>query len=238
MNSAPNPYFQVGIDVRDQPCLVIGGGAEAADKGRRLLEAGARITLVSPTLTPALEEWVTRGDVVHRDRPFAETDLNGVFLVVNTLAGQDLAQQLFDRARQDRFLLNNFDQPSLSNFGMVALVAPGHLRLSVSTSNTSPALAGRLRRDLSALFDREFTDYLDQLGRARAHVKARQSDGALRARLLRRLVEDFRLTGQLHYPEHWRQHIQAVLQCDLAFCGQSQCCSGCPLPANNGDQQP
>ena len=29
MSHKLNPYFQAGIDVMDQPCLVIGGGNEA-----------------------------------------------------------------------------------------------------------------------------------------------------------------------------------------------------------------
>ena len=47
---------------------------------------------------------------------------------------------------------------------MVALVHPGHLRLSISTSNASPALSSRLRQDFEEIFDGEFAAYLDYLG--------------------------------------------------------------------------
>ena len=40
--------FQINLDVKDRPCLVVGGGEEAADKANRLLEAGAKVTFVSP----------------------------------------------------------------------------------------------------------------------------------------------------------------------------------------------
>ena len=43
--------FQINLDVKDRPCLVVGGGEEAADKANRLLEAGAKVTIISPKLT-------------------------------------------------------------------------------------------------------------------------------------------------------------------------------------------
>ena len=45
----------------EQPCLVIGGVREAEDKAGRLLAAGARLTVVSPSATPALVEWAAAG---------------------------------------------------------------------------------------------------------------------------------------------------------------------------------
>ena len=112
---------------------------------------------------------------------------------------------------------------------MAALVHPGHLRLSIGTSNASPALASRLRRDLETLFDEKFADYLDLLGRARRHVRANQTDSAKRVALLRSLVADFHVEGQLAYPDDWRERIMAVLECDLKSCGTAKNCSVCPI---------
>ncbi len=46
---AANPGFQISLDVRGWPVLVIGGNEEATDKVERLLEAGAKVTVISPT---------------------------------------------------------------------------------------------------------------------------------------------------------------------------------------------
>ena len=214
-----NPCFQVGLDVVGRPCLVIGGGREAEDKTGRLLEAGADLTLVSPDLTSRLQEWAREGRLAHHPRRFQPEDLDNIFLVLNTVAGdRELARQVYDRARAQGCLVNSYDAPAFSDFGMMALVHPGHLRLAISTSNASPILASRLRQDLEKLFDGEFVDFLDQLARVRAQLKEHEPDRQKRIARLRSLVADFQLEGRLHYPWKWREKINALLACS----GQEQ----------------
>ena len=233
MSQPLNPFFQIGLDVRYRPCLVIGGGREATEKSGRLIEAGAALHLVSPQATAQLEAWARDGRLQLDRRRFRPADLEGVFLVVNTVQDDtELAQALVVEADQRRFLLNTFDRPEYSNFGMVALVHPGHLRLSISTSNASPALARRLRQDLEDLFDDEFVDFLALLAQIRRRVKERQADPAKRAALLRGLVADFKLVASLEYPADWRSSLNAVLDCKMDVCGTAAGCAACPLGTN------
>ena len=102
---------------------------------------------------------------------------------------------------------------------MVALVHPGHLRLSISTSNASPALSSRLRQDLEEIFAGEFAAYLDGLAEARQRVRAKVADRETRFALLRSLVSGFRLEGMLRYPADWKRHVDALMTCELEFCG-------------------
>ena len=225
-----NSLFQVGLDVLDRFCLIIGGGNEAENKSARLLAAGARLQVVSPKLTDQLQQWVTDATLTHQCRPFTPADLDDVFLVINTVRDDiDLCIRVFALAQQRNLLINTYDRTEFSNFGMVALVHPGHLRLSISTSNASPALASRLRQDLETLFDEDFTSYLDMLAQARQHIRTHLSDFAQRTALLRALVDDFHIKGQLTYPANWPTKIKALLACDLQSCGAANACSSCPL---------
>ena len=45
-----NAGFQVTLDFAGRQCMVIGGDEEAAEKVNRLLDAGAKVTVVHPTL--------------------------------------------------------------------------------------------------------------------------------------------------------------------------------------------
>ena len=60
-------YYPVFLEMKDRPCVVVGGGAVAERKVEGLLAAGARVTVVGPELTPALaalrEEGRRRGSI-------------------------------------------------------------------------------------------------------------------------------------------------------------------------------
>jgi siroheme synthase-like protein len=231
MKTQLNPYFQVGLDVLDRPCLVIGGGAEAEEKSGRLLAAGANLSIVSPRLTTQLQSWADAGRLSYKSRVFNDTDLaSATFLVLNTVNNDDdLTSRVYDLAQENKVLVNSYDNPAYSNFGMVALVAPGHLRLGISTSNASPALSSRLRRTFEGLFDAEFTHYLDRLASVRAYLKEKEPERAKRFRLLRALVAEFRFDGHLVYPPNWQTRLDALFTCDRINCDTTSRCSTCPL---------
>ena len=147
-----NPHFQVGLDLAGRRCLVIGGGAEASDKAGRLLEAQAEVLVVAPVVNAPLQDWAAGGRIHHQRRRYRNSDLHGVHLVLNTVRSDAaLCQQVFAQAQRERIPINTFDLPRYSTMAMAALVTCGHLRISISTSNAAPALAGRLRRELEAI---------------------------------------------------------------------------------------
>ncbi len=58
-------YYPVFIELKDRACLVIGGGPEAQRKVEGLLAASGRVTVISPTLTRALQAMLAAGDIDH-----------------------------------------------------------------------------------------------------------------------------------------------------------------------------
>jgi precorrin-2 dehydrogenase/sirohydrochlorin ferrochelatase len=199
---AANPGFQLTLDVRGRPCLVLGGDDEAAEKVLRLLDAGAKVTVISPTLNDALRKLAASAKILHRGRTFRSGDADGVMLVINTMrADREQAKSLYELALKERFLLCSSDQPEYSTVMLPALVKRGHLRLAVSTSGVAPALASRLREDLEQVFDERFIAFLDRLAALREAVQAGESDPERRRADLRAALQGFKLTAALEYPE-------------------------------------
>lgn len=215
MASPPNnPFFQVGLDVHGRRCVVLGGEDEAADKSARLVAAGAKVTVICPVVDAAISQAAADGELLWEVRePDLEQDLEDTFLVMNTCHGNaDLVERVRSACVRQRILLNTYDDPERSDFGMAALVNKGHLRISISTSNASPTLAGRLRHQLEELFDEEFVEFLDLLGTIRRTLRERISDGAERRRRLRSLVEGFQLRAEVDLPTEWRQQLTQELE--------------------------
>jgi precorrin-2 dehydrogenase/sirohydrochlorin ferrochelatase len=172
---APNPGFPLVLDVKGFSVLVIGGDEEAADKSQRLLESGARVTVISPTLHETLKLLAASAKVIHRGRHFRETDLEHTILVLNTIRGdREFAKMLLAKAREKGFLLWSVDMPELSTVTMPAVVAVGHARVAISSSGVAPALSGFMKEDLERILDSEFSAFVDWLGHLREQAKANE----------------------------------------------------------------
>ncbi|HBH80909.1 MAG TPA: siroheme synthase, partial [Nitrospira sp.] len=176
-----NPGFPLVLDVKGWPVLVIGGDEEASEKSERLLESGARVTVISPTLNEPLRQLAASGKIIHRGRHFRDTDLDHVILILNTVRGdRDFAKMLIAKAREKRVLLWSVDYPEACSVTMPAVVSAGHVRVAISSSGVAPALSGFMKEDLERILDAEFTEFVEWLGELREQAKANEPDAEKR----------------------------------------------------------
>ncbi len=201
---AANSGFPLSLDVKGYPVLVLGGDEEAAEKTQRLLEAGAKVIVVAPSLNGTLKDLAASAKVVHRGRHFRDTDLESAILVMNMVRGdRDFSRALFAKAREKKFLLWSVDQPESSTVTMPAVVACGHLRVAISTSGVAPALSGFMKEDMERIFGEEFAAFVEWLGELREQTKANEPEFEKRRALLREALDGFRVLGKVQYPKVW-----------------------------------
>jgi len=201
---AANSGFPLSLDVKGYPVLVLGGDEEAAEKTERLLEAGAKVTVVAPSLHATLRDLAASAKVVHRGRHFRDSDLDSTILVLNMVRGdRDFSRALFAKAREKKVLLWSVDHPEASTVTMPAVVACGHLRVAITTSGVAPALSGFMKEDLERILGEEFPAFVDWLGQLREQAKANEPDVEKRRTLLREALDGFRLLGKVQYPKVW-----------------------------------
>ncbi|MEO3796401.1 uroporphyrinogen-III C-methyltransferase [Nonomuraea sp. B10E15] len=74
------PYL-LGLRLSGRRVLVVGGGRVAQRRVPALLEAGAEITVVSPGVTPALDDLIAAGRITWHARPYEVGDCDGAWLV-------------------------------------------------------------------------------------------------------------------------------------------------------------
>jgi precorrin-2 dehydrogenase/sirohydrochlorin ferrochelatase len=203
---APNPGFPLVLDVKNWPVVVIGGDEEAAEKTQRLLDAGAKVTVIAPALHETLRQLAASAKIIHRGRHFRDTDLEHAILVLNLLRGdRDFARMLMAKAREKKFLLWSVDFPEASSVTMPAVVAAGHARVAISTSGMAPALSGFMKEDLERILDPEFVSFVEWLGQLREQAKSNEPDAEKRRTLLREALDGFRLLGKVQYPKVWQE---------------------------------
>ena len=191
-------YYPVALDLRDRPCLVVGGGPVAEAKVEGLLDAGARVTVVSPALTERLVSWATEGRIAHRRHEYGESDLEGQHLVFAATDRRDVTEAVAADARRRGVWVNAADDPAYCDFLLPSVLRRGRLQVAVSTGGASPALAARVRRDLESYFTPEYEDLVELAAEVRRELRAawRRADAACwREALdadLRRLLADGR----------------------------------------------
>jgi uroporphyrin-III C-methyltransferase/precorrin-2 dehydrogenase/sirohydrochlorin ferrochelatase len=95
------PYL-LGLRLSGRRVLVVGGGAVAARRVPRLLAAGADVVLVSPEVTPALEELAAQGRIAWQRRSFADGDCAGAWLAVACADRPEVNAAVAAEAERDR----------------------------------------------------------------------------------------------------------------------------------------
>lgn len=182
-------YYPVFLDLRLRPCVVLGGCGMAEEKVKGLLNAGARVTVIAPSLTPALEELAAEERIVHHAREYRPGDLEGAALAVSTDRTPEAAAAVWRESRDRNVLLNTVDDVPHCNFIAPAIVKRGDLSIAISTGGKAPVLAVRLRQRLEREVGEEHARFLALAGAAREPLAHRHPDFATRRELWYRLVD-------------------------------------------------
>lgn len=182
-------YYPIQLNLEAQTCLVVGGGAVAARKVAGLLEAGARVRVVSPRLAPELQARAEAGEIEARWAAYAPEHLNGVVLAFAATEDRSVNAQVAADAGARGIPVNVADSPEESGFLVPSVVRRGALCLSVSTGGNSPMLAARLCDELEARFGPEYGDFVELLGQMRSYIKERTRDVSRRRAAFARLLD-------------------------------------------------
>ena len=192
------PLFPAFLKLTNRRVLVVGGGAIAAQKIPGLLEASARVHVISPKLNHAVTEWVRTGQIDWSPKPFEPDDLLGASLVIAATSLRDLNAQVYREADDRNILCNAVDDIENCHFYYGSIVQRGDLQIAISTNGKSPALAQRLRKELEAQFGPEYEIWLEWLGAAREALRAQSTDPEATKRWLHALASKLMFERFLH----------------------------------------
>ena len=168
------PYFPIFVDVTSRPILVIGGGNVGLEKTTVLLRAEAsNLTVISPDLVDELRAEVEAGRVQHTPRTYEDGDMVGYEMVF--VATDDRASNAAIRAEGQRrgIWVNAADDPANCDFILPSVVRRGPITIGISTGGGSPAMARRVREELTDYFTEDFEPLADLLAEVRSELKAR-----------------------------------------------------------------
>ncbi|HLY08621.1 MAG TPA: bifunctional precorrin-2 dehydrogenase/sirohydrochlorin ferrochelatase [Planctomycetota bacterium] len=183
-------YYPLMLKVKDEACLIVGGGRVALQKARALRRAGADVTAVSPEFSPAFRRLRIR----RLERRFREGDVRGRVLVIAATDSPATNRAVHDACRRRCIPVNVVDVPDLCSVIVPSVLRRGPVVISISTGGQSPPLAKALRRQLDALLPRSIGTTAARLGAERRKILRALPPSAARTRLLKGLVRDVTLS--------------------------------------------
>ncbi|HHY40403.1 MAG TPA: bifunctional precorrin-2 dehydrogenase/sirohydrochlorin ferrochelatase [Syntrophaceticus sp.] len=181
--------YPVFLNLENKKCLVVGGGSVAERKISALLQCGCEITVVSPSLTPALQKMVEHGDISYRKGVYQEKDLDGVYLVISATDDAQLNSLVAGDCNRRNIMVNVVDDPDHCSFFVPSVVQRGALKIAISTGGKSPKLAKIIREELEKEFGLQFEEFVEFIGKMRERIIAEVDDPQLRNQILKGLVD-------------------------------------------------
>jgi precorrin-2 dehydrogenase / sirohydrochlorin ferrochelatase len=195
-------YYPVFLDVRERPCLVVGGGQVAERKAIALFDAGADLSLISPSLTPSLAELAGKGKITHHSKTFEERDIAGAYLVIAATNDAAVNEAVARVCRKRGVLVNAATSPDEGTFVVPSVVERGDLLIAISTCGDSPALARKVREDLERTYGPEYGTFLEKMANLRRRLLHDVADEDARRKVYQAVVDSDVLyllkAGQVH----------------------------------------
>ena len=182
-------YYPIYLNLQNRLVVVIGGGKVAEGKVEGLLATAARVRVVSPALTPALEQLVGDQRVEHLARAYRPGDLAEAFLAISATDDSAVNEKVWLEANARNVLLNVVDDTPHCNFIAPAILRQGDLAVAISTSGKAPALAVRLREQIEPLVGPEHARFLELAGSLRERLADQIPSFAERRALWYQLVD-------------------------------------------------
>jgi precorrin-2 dehydrogenase len=153
--------------------VIAGGGRVATRKALGLLDAGARVHVVAPVVTPMLEQTYARNHYLRITRAmFAPTHIGDALLVVVATDDAEANALIASQAKALGRLVNVVSAPDLGNCATPAVHRSGDITLAVSAGRV-PTAAARIRDRLAGMLDARYASAVRELSRLRSDLLTR-----------------------------------------------------------------
>jgi len=168
-------HLPIFINVRQNPCLVIGGGDIALRKINLLIKAQAKVDCLSPLFCEGITNLSQSGDVNLIQKRFESDDIKDYVIIIASTDDSSVNALISKSAKKARIPVNVVDSPELSSFIMPSIVDRSPVIIAVSSAGRAPVLARIIRAKLETVIPSAYGVLAEIAGEYRQKVKDRFS---------------------------------------------------------------
>lgn len=124
--------YPTALRLLGRPVLVVGGGPVAARRAKGLLDAGARVTVVAPVASAALQELSGAGLLTWEPRTYSSSDVDGVWFVQTATGDSAVDAQVSADAEAQRIWCVNASDHEASAAWTPAVAEVDDVKIAVN----------------------------------------------------------------------------------------------------------
>ncbi len=166
-------HLPIFINIRQRPCLVIGGGDIALRKINLLIKAQAKVYCLSPLFCEGIVNLYKNGIVNLIDKSFEPNDIKDYAIIIASTDDSSVNSLISQLAKQAKIPVNVVDSPELSSFIMPSIVDRSPVIIAVSSAGKAPVLARLIRAKLETVIPSAYGVLAEIAGEYRKKVKDR-----------------------------------------------------------------
>ncbi len=168
MNENKNAvYFPLLLNVKNHPCLIVGGGKVALRKVTSLLDFQARVTVLAPKICEPLLELQRKRKIKVIKKVYTKEYLNNIKIVFCATDNPKINKLVRKDCTEKNILLNVADIPELCDFILPAIVKRGDLTISVSSQGIAPFYVKEIKNKLDHIFPSYYEKVIELAGEFR-----------------------------------------------------------------------
>ncbi len=173
-------YYPVFLDLEAKTVVIVGGGAEAAQKLRLMAKTPARIVVVTPFAERELSTEIDTAGACLISREFDADDLYGAVLVF--ACGLDEADEatVHAAATERNIPVNVVDRQDKCSFLTPSIVDRGALTIAIGTEGAAPVLGQGIKAHLEAMLPPSVGVLVDKAAALRPRVARSLDKGSPR----------------------------------------------------------
>lgn len=164
-------FLPLFLNLREQDCIIVGGGVVALRKAILLIRAKANLILVSPQFVSQLQDFAKEGKCKLVQEEFAPEQLEGARIVIAATDNEKVNIRVANSANKKQIPVNVVDQPKLCSFIMPSIVDRSPVIVAISSSGRSPILTRKIKELNESLISNREGQLAELLGTYRGKVR-------------------------------------------------------------------
>lgn len=191
-------YFPMFVNLKDQPCLVVGGGMVAYRKVKVLLDFEARVVVVGENICDKIYEIVKKSNQLELQKKcFEGADCDNMFMVIAATDDNLLNHHITEICNSKGIMVNAVDQKEDCSFIFSSYIKEKNLIAAFSSSGNSPVLAQYLKSQEKEILTPFLGELNEYMGKIRKRVIEKYDTEEKRKEIFKEIVNTAIENGEL-----------------------------------------